>query len=253
MVKLINKAKNVVSPEVRAMPLKKLQNRFVGALVLLVFSSLLFIGSTVAWLTQLLSEDVTVEIGQVVVDIDVFFYDDGTSVRTEAQEVVIDDMGTPETTDDVTKPGVYLVNITENTSTHFFDDFRVHIEIYSSVNTYFRVRIIEQLTLTYVNYLGVVTELSVINNEYMPFNYTTTNWYDNRSIDGYMYYQLPVQRVSESVPLQLDLIGSAPVGGFSTYSPGYSLQIAFSIEAVQASGGPENVWELSTPPWGSSW
>lgn len=236
------------------MPLKKLQHRFFGALVLLVFSSLLFIGSTVAWLTQLLSDDVTVEIGQVIVDIDVFFYDNSTSTRTEAQEVVIDNMGTPENPDDdVTKPGVYLVNITENTSAYFFDDFRVHIEIHSNVDTYFRVQIIEQLTLTYVNYLGVVTELSVINNEYMPFNYTATNWYDNRAIDGYMYYKVPVQRVSESVPLQLDLIGSAPVGGFSTYSPGYSLQIAFSIEAVQASGGPVNVWGLSTPPWGSSW
>lgn len=235
------------------MSMKKMKNRFIWALALLVFSSLLFIGSTVAWLTQLFSEDVTVEMGEVRVDIDVFFYDDSTSTRTEAQEVVIDDMGTPETSDDVVKPGVYLINITENTSTHFFDDFRVHIKIYSSVDTYYRVQIIEQLTLTYINYLGVVTELSVINNEYMPFNYTTTNWYDNRSIDGYMYYQLPVQRVSETVPLEINFIGSAPTGGFSTYSPGYSLQIAFSIEAVQASGGPENVWDLSAPPWGSSW
>lgn len=232
---------------------RTLKKRFILSLCALLLTSALFVISTVAWITQLFEEQMAAEFGKVEVDIDVFFYEDSTSTRTEAQEVVIDDMDTPETADDVTKPGVYLINITENTNARFFDDFRVHIEILSSVNTYFRVRIIEQLTLTYTNYLGVVTELSIINNEYMPFEYSTTNWYDNRSIDGYLYYQLPVKRTSESVPLQLDLIASAPAGGFSTYSPGYSLQIAFSIEAIQSSGGPQNVWGLPTPPWGSSW
>ena len=36
---------------------------------------------------------------------------------------------------------------------------------------------------------------------------------------------------------------------FGEYPPGYSLQIAFSIEAVQSDGGPLNVWGLQNPPW----
>jgi hypothetical protein len=84
----------------------------------------------------------------------------------------------------------------------------------------------------------------------MPFNFETDNWYDNRLIDNYIYYKEPVQREDALTAMILDLIDSAPApGDFTIYSPGYSLQIAFGIEAVQASGGPQNVWGLSVPPW----
>ncbi|MDP3130722.1 MAG: hypothetical protein Q8N15_05240, partial [Bacillota bacterium] len=77
--------------------------------------------------------------------------------------------------------------------------------------------------------------------------------HDNRTIDNYLYYMNPVQRVNETTSLDIGLITQYALASFAVYSPGYSLQIAFSVEAVQAAGGPENVWILATPPWGGSW
>jgi hypothetical protein len=228
------------------MTIGTLRKRFLLSLILLAFSASLFVGSTISWITQLIQDHVDLEVGLVDVNISVFFVDVDNH-ENPASEVQV--------APGVTKPGVYLINIVENGPliSDKFDDFRVHIEILSNVDTYFRVKIYEQLTLTYINYEGNATELSVINPNYMPFNYATTNWYDNRTIDNYIYYRLPVQRNIDLTPLVLDLIATAPVGGFSVYSPGYSLQIAFSIEAVQATGGPANVWNLTVPPWGSTW
>jgi len=154
----------------------------------------------------------------------------------------------------VTKPGVYYINVVSDGNEYFFEDFRLYINVSSNVDTYLRVKIYEQLTLTYTDYFGQVTELTILFDGYMPFNYDTTNWYDNRTYDNYIYCKSAVQRVNETTPLEVGLISSYFSGeNFNTYSPGYSLQIGFSVEAVQSDGGPENVWGLSTPPWGGSW
>jgi hypothetical protein len=220
-----------------------LKKRFLFSLVLLVLSMTLFVFSTVSWLLQLYEEQIQAEVGFVQVDIDAYFWDGAT--RIEAEEV--------EIATGVYKPGVYLIDITSNSAENFFENFRLYIHVHSSVDTYFRVKIYEQLTLTYVNYEGIVTELSILSDDYMPFDYSETNWYDNRSIDNYIYYELPVRRVNETTANQIGLITGYSLASFSVYSPGYSLQIAFSIEAVQSEGGPEHVWSLATPPWGGSW
>ncbi len=89
----------------------------------------------------------------------------------------------------------------------------------------------------------------------MPFKYNATNWYDNRTNDNYMYYKIPVERINETTPTELPLISEYfSTQDYETSSPGYSLQIAFSIEAVQIDGGPEEVWDKTTKPWdGLSW
>lgn len=70
--------------------------------------------------------------------------------------------------------------------------------------------------------------------------------YQNRHFD-YIYYQEMVDNI-QTIPLLL------PYGGnFGTYPSGYSLQIAFTVEAVQAIGGPQNLWGLNTPPWDGEW
>jgi hypothetical protein len=153
----------------------------------------------------------------------------------------------------ITKPGVYFVNIVSQSNESFFEDFRIIIDVYSNVDTYIRMKVYEQLTLKYTDYQGDVTELSVLFDGYMPFDYDS-NWYDNRTLDNYVYYDSAIQRIDETTPLEVSLISSYFSGeNFNVYSPGYSLQIAFSIEAVQWDGGPENVWDLTTPPWGGSW
>lgn len=220
----------------------------------------------------------------------------------------------------ITKPGIYYINIVSSGNDFFFEDFRLHVDVLSNIDTYVRIKIYEQLTLTYTDYQGQVTELSILFDGYMPFEYDTTNWYDNRTYDNYIYYKTAVQRVNETTPLDIGLIptyigaayyynidsdiansngtvaysyvspgvysdgvdtfnidsnGNLVDGSlnviipsylifnteeeantypiFSTYTAGYSLQIGFSVEAVQSDGGPENVWELTTPPWGGSW
>lgn len=154
----------------------------------------------------------------------------------------------------ITKPGVYYVNIVSAGNDSYFEDFRLIIDVYSSVDTYLRVKIYEQLTLTYVDYQGDETELSILFDGYMPFKYNTTNWYDNRNSDNYLYYKNATQRINESTPTEIPLIEDYFSGqNYSTYPVGYSLQIAFSIEAVQAVQGPEQVWGLATKPWGGDW
>lgn len=223
----------------------QLKKRFILSLAMLILSLSIFAFSTYAWFTYFRTDSFFGTIGFVDVELNAYF-DDGLGGSTSASEV--------ELLPGVFKDGVYEVNIVSGASTNYFEDFRISIDVLSNVDTYVRVKIYEQLTLTYTNFEGIVTELSILNQDYMPFNYNFVDFYDNREIDNYIYFKLPVQRIDASTPEVLGLIESYFSGqNFSNYAPGYSLQIAFSVEAVQAEGGPENVWGLATPPWGGTW
>jgi hypothetical protein len=177
-----------------------------------------------------------------------------TTALVVVEALTDESIGASITIDEViTKPGVYYVNIVSSGNESFFEDFRLIVNVYSSLGTYLRVKMYEQLTLTYTDYQGNVTELSILFDGYMPFKYNTTNWYDNRTNDNYLYYKSPVERINDSTPTELPLISEYfSDQDYETSSPGYSLQIAFSIEAVQVDGGPEEVWDLGTKPWDSS-
>lgn len=234
------------------MRLLSLQKRFIISLVLLTLSLSLFVLASWAWFTKAFIDEQDYTFGHVEVEIDPYFlvYNDVTEVydRFEANLVQI------STSPLIEKPGVYSVNIVNNNSNYFFENFRLDIIVKSSVNTYFRIKIYEQLTLVYLNYQGTYTELSILNNEYMPFDYDFTNWYDHRDYDDYLYYKVPVKRVSLEEPHVISLIPDYTLESFPIYDAGYSLQLAFSLEAVQAYGGPENEWGLSVNPWdGTSW
>ena len=180
-----------------------------------------------------------------------------SSTALVVEEALIDESASASITIDevITKPGVYYINVTSPGNKSFFEDFRLLVNVYSSLDTYLRVKIYEQLTLTFEDYQGNVTELSILYDGYLPFKYNTTNWYDNRTDDNYLYYKIPVQRIDETTPTVLPLIDSYFSGqNYGTSPPGYSLQIAFSIEAVQVAGGPEEVWDLNENPWnGQPW
>ncbi len=173
-----------------------------------------------------------------------------TSALDVEETLATESTGASVTTDlVVTKPGVYFINIISNEGENFFENFRIKVLVNSNVDTYFRVKIYEQLTLIYTDYQGQVTELSILFDGQMPFDYDLTNWHDNRTLDNYMYYKTAVQRDGVGDPFEIGLIAGYTLDDFIVYSPGYSLQIAFSIEAVQSNGGPENVWGLAKPPW----
>jgi hypothetical protein len=205
----------------------------------------LIIGVSLAWFT---GEEVMTyqgEMGFVDVEIDVYFEDD-LGVRTEAEEVVID----PSTS----KTGVYRINITSNTADFFIEDLRVDVIVKSNIDTYFRVEIYEQLTFIYFDSNETLNEMTVPYEEGVDLNYNLSNWYDNRIFDNFLYYMTPEQRIDQATPLVIPLIDSYFSGqSFDTRAPGYSLQMAFSIEAIQAQDAPENNWGFATPPWGGSW
>lgn len=227
-----------------------LKKRLVISFVILAFSMSLFVVATWAWFTQLIEDDQTYTVGYVSVDVDPYFevWNAGTETydRIEATFVTL-----PENPA-IAKTGVYLIVLDTRSSYYFFENFRLRFVVNSSVDTYFRVKIYEQLTLTYENYQGGYTELTILNNSYMPFDYDLTNWIDQRQYDDYMYYSVPVKRVDLNTPTYIDLIDDYTLDDFPIYDLNYSLQITFQLEAVQAYGGPQNEWGLSTKPWDNS-
>ncbi|MGE4571537.1 MAG: hypothetical protein AB7E09_02210 [Candidatus Izemoplasmatales bacterium] len=212
---------------------------------ILLIVSTLFIGVSLSWFTSQEEYNYTGQMGFVDVDLEAFFVDE-FGQPTEAIEV--------EITPGVFKKGVYRINITSNTQEYFIEDLRVNIIVKSNIDTYFRVEIYEQLTFIYTNSNDEVIEMAVPYEVGVDLNYNTVNWYDNRIFDNYIYYTEKVTRISQSENLVIPLIDSYFQNqNFDTRSPGYSLQMAFSVEAVQAEGGPENNWDLVSPPWGGAW
>lgn len=213
--------------------------------VLLAFIITLIINVSLAWFTDQEQETYQGQMGFVDVELDVYFEDD-LGIRTEAEEVEID-----ATT---TKPGIYRINITSNTADFFIEDLRVDVIVKSNIDTYFRVEIYEQLTFIYFDSGDNLNEMTVPYEEGVDLNYNLTNWYDNRIFDNYLYYMMPEQRVDETTPLVIPLIDSYFTGqNFDTRAPGYSLQMGFSIEAIQALDAPTENWGFATPPWGGNW
>lgn len=162
------------------------------------------------------------------------------------------------------KQGIYEVNLTSNSAPNYLDKVRLYVDVYSKSDTYFRIKIVEQLTLLLTDSSsGMPTEYSIVMDEPTDFYYTFNdannadpeheNWYDNRSKDGYIYYKNPVKKPTSGTYTRLGLIKSYYPGQSYISQPlGFSLQIGLKIEAVQAIGGPEKNWGIA-PPWGGVW
>lgn len=225
--------------------MRELQKRLIVSFFVLIITTFVFVGTSFAWFTALLQDEFSGTFGFVEVDLDLYF-DNGSGGRIEAEEYVI--------VPSVTKPGVYNINIVDSNTPNHFEKLRMNVIVKSNIDTYLRVKIYEQLTLKYINFEGVETELSIIIEGVMPFKYELTDWYDNRIIDNYLYLKSKVKRVNETTPLTIGLITQYfPNQNFGNYSVGYSLQIAVSVEAVQYLYGPQNVWGLPQAPWGANW
>lgn len=204
---------------------------------------------TYAYLTSEDDFSRTSIIGFVDIEIDVYFVKGNTTKRDNLYYVPVDGF---------VKEGVYYVNISNIDDIQFLENLRVDLIIKSNVDTYFRVAPYEQLTMIYLSN-GVYREVAVTHMGYMPFNYNlvtpeTSGFYDNRVLDGYLYYTEKVQRVNATTGLVIPLIGEYFVDQrFSPYGQRYCLQIGFIVEAVQAYLGAENNWSLAQAPWGEEW
>lgn len=219
-----------------------------GAIVLFF---LLFVGTTVAYITSRINENKEYVIGTVKVRLKTYFEKDGNIYDPVYYTA---DLGNS----DFTKTGVVKINISARDDIYFAENFRVDVEVYSDVDTYFRVATYEQLTLLYKT--GDVTrELAVVQDGYTDFNYNFKSsssglFYDNREKDGFIYCMEKVKRVNESSPLVIPLIKEYYSDKmFGTRDSRYFLQIGFIIEAVQYYDGAQNNWDLEKTPWDTDW
>lgn len=237
-----------------------LKKRFIISLVLLTLSLSLFVLASWGWFTQLFEEDQSYTVGNVDVEIIPYFVDENNNpILDEFNEYILPPYF--EMTTGVLKPGVYGINIVDAQEPYYFQDLRVLVRVKSSVLTYVRVKIYEQLTWRYYNSSNILTEVAVIDEDGMPYMINSTDWFDDRyyvtgqpvrELSYYIYTKTPVIRDGVDLPNEIDFIlGSTEL--YQDYIPGYYFQISFQVEAVQSSMGPQNVWGLAKPPWGGEW
>lgn len=229
-----------------------IKKRLLLSLFLLISALSLFVVTTISWIKIWLQESETYEVGDVDVEIQLYFVDSqGNPVLDEEDNYVQPPLYLiPNTT--IYKPGVYVINVINISQDFFFSNLRANVIVNSTVDTYFRIKIIEELTMKYVT-SNTETELAIPLDDFLPFVYETANWhFASRFSDDYIYYKLPVKGNGVNDPLSIPLISSSSES-FIPYSIGYSLQLSFVIEAIQAQGGPQENWGLATPPWGGSW
>lgn len=232
--------------------LKKLSVKLIISIILLTTT---LVVSFASYLSRSASLNNNVTLGEVSVEVDVYFlYDDGSSpdpVRYEGNvfyEAVSFGQG------EFQKLGVYKVNLSNTLDPQYIKNLRVDIIVSSKVDTYLRVAAYEQLTLTYQSG-GKTIEVATTQPSPMPFNYLDTGdednpyFYDNRTNDGYFYFTDIVKRDINNNNMKISFIGDFGTTPINIYEERYSLQLGFIIEAVQALKGPENNWSLPTRPW----
>ena len=201
-------------------------------------------------------------VGDVEANLSIYFEDkNGNKYTLESTDVEIEYVGTSPNDENkkFIKSGVIKVNISNRDDELFAENFRVDLNINSNVPTYVRIAAYEQLTLTYQSG-GSTREVAVVQTELTDFNYnfkSTSNpdgkFYDNRSVDGFIYCTEQVQKNGDqtlTIPLISDYYSDR---SFGTRDEKYSLQIGFIVEAVQYLDGAQNNWGLEKAPWGEDW
>ena len=211
-------------------------------------------GSIAAFLTDSSSDYGDYEIGEVDVQIKIYF----EKINEEGQLVEysdgIDYIVEVEDAASLTKFGVAKINLSNINNIQFIKNFRVDILVYSSVDTYFRVAPYEQLTITY-SVAGITREVATTQKKFIDFNYDPNNMFEERRlVDGFYYYKDKVVRVGSDKPYIVPFIGDfEDTADFDLYDDKYSLQIGFIVEAVQALQGPQKVWGMDAPTWKEEW
>lgn len=220
--------------------------------VLLVLVLAILVSASLAYFTNIGTQNQVSLIGDVEVETILYYEKSGvgcTNNRCPIEEVVVDEAL------NITKDGVYYINVTDASSIQFIENFRIKFNVKSNVDTYFRIELLEYLTLITTNLEGIRTEIP-ITQEATAFYFDTDLWKRNTEdlFDPYYYYTEKVQQQSETVGTEVTFIGSFFPG--LTYTPrtgNYIIQIALKVEAVQALNGPQIRWGLLTPPWGGEW
>ena len=218
---------------------------------LLAFTAVI---SIAGWLTSMQTKPNDVTVGEVSVQIEAYFeyYDEFDVLQRKTSNIeysyVVEDQGT------FTKFGVYRVNLSNPDDAQFIKNLRVNINVLSNVDSYMRIGVYEQLTLSYISG-GKSYEVAITQPTKMPFNYKdevdieNPYFYDNRDNDGFFYYTNTVKRKPDTTPNTIEFVADFGSSPFNLYDTSYSLQLGFIIEAVQSIDGPMINWGLPVRPW----
>lgn len=210
--------------------------------------------SIAGWLTNQVNNTDDVTIGEVSVEIVAYFeyYDEFNVLQQKTTDIeyeyTVDGQGT------FTKFGIYRVNLSNEDDPQFIKNLRVNINVLSSVDSYMRVGVYEQLTLSYISG-GKSYEVAITQPTKMPFNYmdevdlVKPYFYDNRDNDGFFYYTNTIKRNPDTTPNTITFVADFGSTPFNLYDSSYSLQLGFIIEAVQSIEGPVINWNLPNRPW----
>lgn len=206
------------------------KKHILKSLILVSISTMFFLVSIVTAFLLFWDESTSdVVIGEVVIEVKGYFMKDGVEYEAKNTEYY--------------NNGIILLDISTKEKLNFFDNFRVDILVKSNVDTYFRVIIYEQFTLTTGN-----TEIAITRDEYSKFKYSD-DFFDNREVDEYFYYKNKVKRVNELTPSIINFIIENNDYSHEIYDPKYTIKIGILVEAVQAHRGPYENWGMEKKPW----
>lgn len=163
-------------------------------------------------------------VGLVDVKAEIFFMEGQTKI--DPIEII--------TISGVKKPNVYEVNVNNVNSQYFITKLRVNFIVNSSVDTIFRIRLIDTLTLE-VNTPQGLQELSMPNVG-IPYE-LGANWQLDQNTSWY-YYMTEVKKENDPLVIPFIIEGLE----FDLLSNQNRIQFGIKIEAVQAELGPENNW-----------
>jgi hypothetical protein len=210
--------------------------------------------SIAGWLTNMNTSNNQVTLGAVNVEIVAYFeyYDEFNVLQQKTTDIEysyeVEGQGT------FTKLGIYRVNLSNPDNPQFVKNLRVNINVMSNVDSYMRVGVYEQLTLSYISG-GKSYEVAITQPNRIPFHYMDEGdamnpyFYDNRDNDGFFYYTNTVKRNPDTTPNTITFVADFGSTLFNLYDTSYSLQLGFIIEAVQSIEGPVINWGLPNRPW----
>ena len=229
-----------------------IKRRMIMHALLLLIVLLAMVSASLAYFSNTGSKNQDLLIGDVDVEAVLYYEKSGVGCTDNVcpiQEVVVDEAL------NITKDGVYYINVTDPNAIEFIENFRIKFIVRSNVDTYIRIQLIEYLTLITTNLEGIRTEIP-ITTEATEFYFDDQVWQRNtlNDLDEYYYYTEPVQRIDAFEGTEVTFIGSFfPGANYTPRAGNYIIQLALKVEAVQALNGPQMRWGLSNPPWGGNW
>ena len=153
------------------------------------------------------------------------------------------------TRDGHSKQGIYYVNISNLDDPYYINKLRVDFQVESTIDTFFRVKIVDTLIIVYTKANGDKVEIIVpaATTEDINYSIDDTLWYHDAMTDWYYYM--------DTVTIIDGLITFIEPGlQYPVHRDEYEIQFAIIIEAVQAIGGPQHNWNEPVKPWnGEVW